>query len=152
MDQQCRCGRPERWANDPSFPVVFDVAMNEYAVVHGPDQRAQALMRYCFWCGGALPASKRGTFFMEPDPMEIAAMKELLVHVSDAISMRRVLGEPDATFDCSRDEYSEQEAKIYNIERCAKEYVYQSRWRTLCLAIGERKDGSLSIAFFGKAK
>ena len=58
---------PDRWASDPSFPVVFDIEMNEYAVVHAPNQQTQAIMRYCFWCGGALPDSKRGMFFMEPD-------------------------------------------------------------------------------------
>jgi hypothetical protein len=142
---------PDRWAKDPAFPVIFDPAMNEYAVLHGPNQRPQAVMRYCFWCGGALPESKRGSFFMEPDPVEVAAMKEFLAQVSDTRSMRRVLGEPDATFACLRDEYSKQQEEIYNSDWCEKEYVYQSRWRTLCLTIGERKDGSLSIAFFGKA-
>jgi hypothetical protein len=81
MEHLCSCGMPDKWTMDPSFPVVFDVATNEYAVLHGPNQRVQAVMRYCFWCGGALPESKRDTFFTAPDPAEVTAMKRILARL-----------------------------------------------------------------------
>ena len=143
---------PDKWTMDPSFPVVFDIATNEYAVLHGPNQRAQAVMRYCFWCGGALPESKRDTFFTAPDPAEVTAMKRILARVSDARSMRDVLGEPDSTDDWPRDEYHRQQAEIYGIERWERQYTYTSRWRTLCVTITEKADGSVTYAFSGKAK
>lgn len=61
--KSCECGFPKRWFADPTWPVEFDERMNEYNLVH---DGAKAIMRYCYWCGGRLPDSKRDNFFTTP--------------------------------------------------------------------------------------
>src|SRR4051794_25901079 len=90
--KNCECGHPERWVVDPHFPVEFDERMNEYHLVH---KGARWQMRYCFWCGGRLPESKRGTFFTKPDDAEMAEVRALLKGAKSHEDVLRILGPPD---------------------------------------------------------
>jgi hypothetical protein len=93
--RKCQCGVVERNAKNPYVPVTFDEELNEYHLTHY-DQDSYSMLYYCFFCGGKLPESKRGTFFEEMDPKEVTEFSRLAEQVSDVKSMRAVLGEPDS--------------------------------------------------------
>ena len=152
MSEPCQCGMPEKWAADSTFPVGFNAKMNEYHIVHGPSQNATAIMRFCFWCGGKLPASKRDSFFTEPSEEELQRVRSVMEQVHDANSMRAVLGEPDFVHPRRTDDYSADQARIYNMKFPRTQYLYQTGWKTLSLFVNEQDDGSLSYSISGKQK
>jgi hypothetical protein len=85
---------------------------------------------------------------MEADREEVAELKRLVADISDASSMRAVLGEPDFIVERSRDKHAKQHEEPYEFERWVREYTYASRWQTLCLMVAEKEDGSVSCASF----
>ncbi len=95
-------------------------------------------MYYCFFCGGKLPESKRGTFFVEPSLNEVDDIVELMVGVTHIPSLRAVLGEPDKT------ELLNDNADI------KARYIYNSRWKTLSLIVKEHTDGSITYSLHPK--
>ena len=68
--------------------------MNEYYIIFGKNS-GKYFISFCPDCGGKMPESKRGEYFMEPTEDEVLQMRELLKNVKDADSMRQILGEPD---------------------------------------------------------
>lgn len=145
----CKCDMPERWAKDPEFPIEFDPSMNEYYIVFGKNS-GKYLISFCPKCGGKMPESKRGEYFMEPSEDEVLEMRELLQKVKDVASMRLILGEPDYFSDWTAEE--ERPNKFYTVERFKRQYTYLSKWQSLGICIEEKDDGSLSYVWFGKEK
>ena len=142
----CQCGKPEKWARHPAFPVEFDAELNEYYMVHGKKQPRNHIMRYCFWCGGRLPESKRGELFTEPDEGEMAEVRTLLAEARSAADALRVLGEPDNTVDWVEG----PEPELYASKKWTKCHQYSSRWKTLVVNVLEFSDGSYSLAVPGQ--
>jgi hypothetical protein len=152
-DRPCDCGRPDRSAKNPALPVVFDEEMNEYHIAYGPERRGHLIIRYCPWCGGKLPESRRGSFFTEPDPAEVSEVKHLMSDVRDIPTMLRVLGEPDETYEWSP---ADDEAVRFCSDesaRCKRQFTYRSKWRTLVLFVDEGEDGCVKAwAMSGQPK
>ena len=74
-DGFCNCGLPKRWTKGPPhFPLKYDEEMNEYSIARGQNKDREALMYYCFFCGGKLPKSKRDSQFTKPRKNEIQEM------------------------------------------------------------------------------
>lgn len=96
-ERTCECGYPARWASDPMSPVQFDERLNEYQLLL--QNRGYARMRFCFWCGGRLPESKRGTLFTSMDDAELTEARSLLSGAKLFEDVVRVLGPPDETLD-----------------------------------------------------
>lgn len=87
---------------------------------------------------------------MEPLEIEVHQMRELLKEVKDADSMRKILGEPDDSFNWSEEQ--EHRSKYYPTERFKTQYTYSSKWQSLGICIEEKDDGSISYFWFGKEK
>jgi uncharacterized protein DUF6980 len=148
-ERTCDCAWPDRCARNPAIPILYDAEMNEYHVAYGPEGRGRLRMRHCPWCGGALPESRRGSFFTEPDPAEVSEVERLMSGVRDIPTMRRVLGEPDAIHDWSP---LHDEAWAFHGDEPApwkRQFTYWSTWRTLQLAVHEADDGSVKTWSIG---
>ena len=140
----CECGHPERWAADPTWPVEFDERMNEYNLVH---DGVKAIMRFCYWCGGRLPDSKRGDFFTTPDETELAEVRALLADAKTAEDVFRILGSPDETHD-----WKEPARPSYvdgKTIRWKRTFRYSTRWKTLILDVYDMPDGRISFSTYG---
>lgn len=140
----CECGHPERWAADPVWPVEFDERMNEYNLVH---DGVKAVMRYCYWCGGRLPESKRSSFFTKPDETERAEVQSLLADAKTAEDVFRVLGSPDETHE--RKESTKRAYTDTKTIRWKRTFRYLTRWKTLILDVHEMPNGTISYSTFG---
>lgn len=141
QERPCDCGTPQRSSADPGCPVEFDSEMNEFHLIH---KRMRAVMRYCFWCGGRLPESKRDQFFSEPSESEKREVSRLLKGVKTIGDARTVLGEPDETFDGNETEQGESSLRWKQMLR------YSRRWKTLVLSVMEMADGTISYITCGQ--
>ena len=111
--------------------------MGEYHLQTIPD--GHAIMRFCPWCGGAFPESKRGFFFTDPRDDEVAELDKFLTKIVDVDEMRGTLGEPDHVIPSHPDN-----------KQWAYQYTYSSKWDTLELVIQETIGGKLTFSYGGK--
>jgi hypothetical protein len=138
-ERRCECGMPERWAAHSNVPVAFDPRMNEYHLVY---EKAQMIMRYCFWCGGRLPESRRAEFFSTLDPAEQAEVRALLADARNIDDVLRVLGEPD-----KRCRWKDRPEDLYPpVVRWKQTLSYSERWKTFVLQVQELPDGHIAYA------
>ncbi len=142
-ERACECGHPDRWVVDPHFPVEFDEKMNEYQLVH---EGARAVMHYCFWCGGRLPESKRGSFFTTPDAAEVAEVESLLRGAKSHEDVLHILGPPDEIRDMAGGE-SDMKGRI--LARWEQHYRYSTRWKTLVLQVPVILEGRFRYSIHG---
>lgn len=132
-DRPCNCDHPTKWVADSHFPVEFDEEMNEYYLVR---DGARAVMRYCFWCGGRLPESTRGTFFTTPDQDEMNEIHSLLTNARALEDVFRILGPPDETLDLGGGQYGPGMAVSWK-----RIHRYSTRWKSLILDFPDLPDG-----------
>ena len=132
----CNCRWPTYAVESDSFPVAFDMRMNEYHLQTSPD--GHAIIRYCPSCGGKLPESNRDSFFTEPADEEVNELNTLLNSIIGAGDMHRILGVPDDKTSSSTN------------NPWAFQYTYSSKWRTLELIVHESADGELTFSYGGK--
>jgi len=133
QERACECGRPAKMVADPKVPVEFDERMNEYHLVR---DGARTIMRYCFWCGGRLPESKRGTFFTAPNKAEKDEVFLLLRDAKSLDDVFRILGPPDATVDAPGG-MSGRGISVH----WKKMHKYSTRWKSLVLEVPDLPDG-----------
>ena len=134
--RECECNMPNRAVESDSFPVTYDEQMGEFHLLTTPS--GHAAMRFCPWCGGAFPESKRGSFFTEPRTDEEDEVVRLVSSISGCEDMRRILGSPDHTIHTGPP------------EKQRTQYTYSSKWETIELTIRESADGKLSFSYGGK--
>lgn len=86
-NHSCTCDLLQRTANDPFYPIVFDTATNEYHFTWNGG--AVLLIRYCPFCGGAAPDSKRALLFAQIPKAEESRLAKLLdgvISMDDALN------------------------------------------------------------------
>ena len=133
----CECNWPIRAVESLHFPVTSDDQMGEYHLQTIPN--GHAIMRFCPWCGGAFPESKRDSFFTDPRDDEVAQLDALIVAMTDVEAMRASLGEPDHTIPSHPDN-----------KQWICQYTYSSKWDSLELTVQETLDGKLNFSYGGK--
>lgn len=141
-ERPCKCGHPARWIFDPHYPVEFDEQMNEYHLVR---DGARAVMRYCFWCGGRLPESKRGMFFTMPDKAEMDEIHSLLANTKSLADVFRILGPPDETLESPGSQIGRGRAIYWE-----RTHRYSTRWKSLHLDFADLPDGPLLSTISGR--
>ena len=141
----CECGHPERWVNDPMVPVGFDEEMNEYYVQLKPG--GEAVMHYCFWCGGKLPESRRGSFFTEPSEEEVEEVRLLLREAKSHEDVLRILGPADELCDLNGFMKDPKTGKV--MMRWDQHCLYSKRWKTLELHVPLIVEGNFGYSFHG---
>jgi hypothetical protein len=133
----------DRLAADPKSPVEFDERLNEY---HLKGQREYVIMKYCFWCSGRLPDSRRGELFTEPIDEEMSEVRSIHSRIKTVEDALKLLGPPDETHEWD-DEFA-QGREIENQWR--QSLVYSSRWDTLVLHVQEMPDGRIAFSVSGQ--
>jgi hypothetical protein len=93
----CDCGWLAKAADDPSMPIGCDAAANEYYVeMRGSGEaRGQAIIKFCPWCGGDAPVSKRAELFHPvtiDDQLQIGQFSKELRTREDVLAK---FGKPD---------------------------------------------------------
>jgi len=77
-ERACTCGFLERAAAEPDIPIAFEPLVDEYDIRHIGDQPGgHSIIRYCPWCGGAAPKSKRDTLFATITRAEAERLQDL---------------------------------------------------------------------------
>jgi hypothetical protein len=142
--RNCECGMPQRWIADAHFPVEFDEEMNEYQLVR---DGARSPMRYCFWCGGRLPESKRGTFFTTPDKAERDEVASLLKGAKSHEDVVQMLGPPDQILDMGGAEKDTKTGKL--LARWEQHYEYTTRWKSLVVYVPVILQGRFTYSIHG---
>lgn len=146
----CNCGNPEYWIKDSSVPIKFDKKMNEYYIPHGTEMKSLLVMYYCFFCGGKLPDSKRGSFFTNPSRKEVKEMLSIVKNITDEKEMERLLGEPDLIHRWNKND--EDLFKIYKSRRFKKQFTYSKKWKSLVLILSLSKNGKFEVNYSGQEK
>ena len=118
--------------------------MNEYQLVR---DGARATMRYCFWCGGRLPESKRGSFFTTPDPAEMAEVQSLLQGAKSHEDVLQILGPPDEILEFGGSEFEKATGLV--LSRWEQHYQYATRWKTLVLEVPIVLEGRFTYSIGG---
>ena len=68
----CGCGKLDDISSEKNSPIIFDPVVNEYGLQRDtPWGKATHVIRYCLWCGGRAPKSKRDQLFVKVDYVEI---------------------------------------------------------------------------------
>lgn len=92
----CTCGSLERAAAEPAVPISFDEKTNEFSIIYTDGTiRGSLRVRFCTWCGGAAPRSKRASLFAVVTDAEERRLRDVagdLWSVDEAIAR---LGPPD---------------------------------------------------------
>lgn len=130
---------------NPMFPIGFDEEMNEYYVALIPG--GEATMRYCFWCGGRLPESKRGSFFTKPSDEEMDEVVALLRGAKSHEDVLRILGPADELSDANGFMKDPKTGKVIaSWDQC---YSYSKRWKTLVLRVPVMTSGGFTYSMSG---
>ena len=147
----CECDWLGRAAADPHVPVDFDGYVHEYHIGYdGPNGRTKMVLRYCPFCGGAAPKSRRSEFFTRLTHGEISRLNNLTRGLQTLEEVVEALGPPDDDLNpgdgTGRWETSESPPTF---EFC-RTLVYQSLSETAVVRASERGDGTVRFSFAGK--
>ena len=149
--RKCECGRLERYAADPMYPIEFDERTNEYQIVYGG---AQIPLQYCFRCGGRLPESTRDSLFTSPDENEMAEIADLFREAQTIDDVVRILGPPDeiceGNFDDADDVAADEMPANGGVIPWRQQFLYREKWESLDLFVHEHPDGRVSYFIAGK--
>ena len=92
-DGYCNCRNPDEWKVNDKIPISYFEDLNEYHLMckggHG------LIMNYCYFCGGKLPNSLRGQYFLELEESEVDEAKSFTKKIDTIEKIYEVLGEPD---------------------------------------------------------
>ncbi len=150
-DRVCSCTNWQEGANDPFLPIWFNSIMNEYVILFGKVPTNAIVIYYCPSCGGRMPKSQRADFFTIPSDVEVAEVRAILEQITDSVSMRLLMGEPDEVFEWYKDNsdgyFSNPEGPEFKYQ-----YTYSSRWKTLEVVVQEYDRGELRYFLHGKPK
>jgi hypothetical protein len=97
-EKVCQCGHIEQLAKDQTTPVKFKAELNEYHIEYATPKNATAsiVIYHCIFCGGAMPASKRGELFKDVPDDEKRRLGKLVSQLKTVDDALRVLGSPDS--------------------------------------------------------
>jgi hypothetical protein len=142
---KCSCGRLQQAAADPALPVLYDAETNEFRLRVGD---GELIMYHCPFCGGSMPASKRGALFTEPEPREMGEIQNRLRGAQTIADVISRLGEPDRRLGPA----PPVTFGGHTYPGSKENLVYTSLGQTLDVEIQEQQDGSISVCFSGKWK
>lgn len=129
---RCECNWPEQAAKDDCFPVSFDQEMQEFSIELKP--QGSAVLRFCPWCGGELPASNRATRFTEATKHDIESAQLAAASCNTIDDLQSLFGEADQTLLSSGEDTG-----------WVKQHHYTEAWETVQLIATEKADGHLII-------
>ena len=133
------------------MPVEFDEGVNEYhLVVDSPNGRGIEILRYCPWCGGAAPESRRDELFARLTQTEIGRLTTLTSGLKTLEAVVQALGPPDDDLNPGVKYLYPETANSPPTAEVCRTLVYRSISDTAEVHASERSDGSVSFSFSGK--
>lgn len=132
-------------------PVVFDEGLNEYHLEYdGPNGRGKLLLRYCPFCGGAAPKSRRADLFMRLTQTEQSRLRKLTSGLRSRSAVLEALGPPDRELDPGDGVgLPAKEGAPPGLEYC-RTMVFENLSETADVRVTERSDGTIGIALTAK--
>lgn len=130
------CGALQRYAADPSVPIIRDQALNEFHL-ESEESAKYLILSYCFHCGGRLPESRRSEFFARPSTEDEASVRDKLSGLATVQEVIAALGSPDSEVDIAT-------------ENARRYLVYTSVWKSLDVTVCEQADGTIGYCWSGK--
>jgi hypothetical protein len=97
-DTPCTCEYLQRSADAPDHPIEFDVSVHEYLFVIRADNgsvKSKTSIYHCPFCGGAAPASIRGTLFAAIPNSEDARIRAVFAELKTIEDVLDTLGPAD---------------------------------------------------------
>lgn len=148
----CECDWFGRAVAEPGVPIAFDSDMNEYHLVHdGPRGPGRMVLRYCPFCGGSAPKSRRSEKFARLTRAEISRLQALTAGLKTIAQVHAALGEPDqdlpigeGTMQPEKGEGSAPTAEWF------RTLIYNGLSETAVVRVSERHDGRVGFSFVGK--
>lgn len=142
---RCDCGILTQLAWEAAFPIRFDAELNEY-LLSDREGRTEQLMRFCFWCGGSLPESRRDRLFCEISEREIQEVQRLLTGLTNSSEVVKLLGAPDNQVENPDLKSDGNPSEIH------RWLCYRKQWTTLDLIISIHHDDRISFTLSAKPK
>lgn len=134
-----RCQQMHDAVESEWFPISFDEMMGEYQL-QMVNPAGCSVLRFCPWCGGALPDSLRGTYFTEMTDEDLEDLRRRMASLKSLDEVAAAIGTPDAVGEgCGLES-----------DPWIRWSRYQHVWDSLILTIGEHADGRLSWTINGK--
>jgi hypothetical protein len=90
---QCECRTLDRLSKEPTVPIEFDTAMNEYHIVG--TNGSQTMIYHCPFCGGRTPTSRRDELFMHVTHEELSRLTGLTQDLKTLPEVLKTFGPPD---------------------------------------------------------
>jgi hypothetical protein len=150
--EPCECGWLERADADPAAPITFDSKLNEYNLSYiGPGGPTKMLLRYCSFCGGAAPKSRRADMFMELTSSELARLDQMTRGLETLEFVVATLGQPDDDLRHGDGRDGREEHGAPTFERC-RTLVYRRLSETAEMRVSERADGTVRFSYSGKRR
>jgi hypothetical protein len=146
----CRCQALEYLADDPRTPLVFDTKTNEYHITKDPgDRGGHFIVRYCFFCGGKAPISKRAELFARIPDEEKRRLSELCKEIRTFDEAIRTFGpaEHDLPFGMIQESIDEN-GRRESIPHRMLTYTGLSDVAEVCFT--QRAGDQVSVSFRGK--
>lgn len=92
----CTCGSLDRAAAEPAVPISFDEKTNEFSIIYTDGAiQGSVRIRFCYWCGGAAPRSKRASLFAVVTDAEERRLCDLAGELWTVDEATSRLGPPD---------------------------------------------------------
>ena len=89
----CECHLLERMAQEPSVPIAFDAALNEYNITTA--EGGTVRIYHCFFCGGRAPESRRDSLFHHVTEEELQRLSALTKELRTVPALEAAFGKPD---------------------------------------------------------
>jgi hypothetical protein len=140
---RCRCRRVKKLAADTDSVISYDKSLNEY-------EAPGLVLYYCPFCGGRMPESKRGTFFMKPSRKEADDFRSRVKGCNTIEDVIATFGEPDHVTDPIQVDVERH--RVYGGPVFKKELKYARRWKTICVTVCLDQDNELHFLWSAKPK
>jgi hypothetical protein len=152
-DTPCTCEYLQRSADDPDHPIEFDVSLHEFLFVIRADDgspKTKTSIYHCPFCGGAAPASKRGTLFAAIPNSEDARVRAIFANLESIEAVLNKLGPADWDdangFSWSMPERDGSPPRHYS-GRCLR---YKKLSDVADVDVNEHPGGGISVTLGGK--
>lgn len=147
----CECDWLQRAAAEPQVPIRYNEQLNEYQVsCDGSAGRGSMPIRYCPFCGGAAPSSRRPELFTRLTHAELGRLAALTDALKTVQAVLDAFGPPDEDLDHGDGTIKPATGDSPPVAERFRTLVYYHLSETAVIRASERADGRVRFAFTGK--
>ncbi len=146
----CGCGKLEEISSEANSPIIFDAVVNEFGLQRDtPHGKAIHVIRYCLWCGGRAPVSKRDQMFAKVDYEETRRLTSMCAGINTFKDAMDRFGPPetDRADALVKIKPTADGANVYTSHRVI---IYEKLSKTANVRFTQRVGNVVSVSFVGK--